>query len=132
MRLLRLAERQHAIDDSTNLTLRDELHSLQQLRLRSHERSEQRQMTVEHLPQISPRIETARRPTSHQSSIVLERRNRSGPRRSAGVLDDNIHALASGKSLHFLRPIITRVIDRLIGSDLTRFRKLLVRTRRRN
>ena len=71
MRLTRLTQRQHAIDNATNLSLRDKLHRFQQLGFRSHKRSEQRQVSIKNLPQIGARIEATRRSTRHQSPIVF-------------------------------------------------------------
>src|SRR5919205_2003147 len=89
-------------------------------------------MPVEHLSQIGPRIEATRRAARYEPSIVLQRRDRSGPRRGAGVLDNNVNAFARCQSLHFLRPLVTRVVDRLISPELARLRKLLVCARRRD
>src|SRR5205085_7755167 len=102
VRLTRLAEGQHTIHHRTNLTLRHKLHRLEQLRLRTHKRTQQRQMPIKHLPQISARIETTRRAARHQTSVILECRNRSGPRRRASVLDHNIDAFSVCQAFQFL------------------------------
>ncbi len=50
MRLSRLAERQHAIDNSTNLALFDKFHRLEQFSFRTHKRTEYVQVSIEDLP----------------------------------------------------------------------------------
>ena len=49
MRLPRLAECQHAINDSTDLPLLDKFHRLEQFRFRTHKRAEYVQVSIEDL-----------------------------------------------------------------------------------
>jgi enamine deaminase RidA (YjgF/YER057c/UK114 family) len=132
VRLPRLTEWQHAVDNTTNRPLRNELHRLQKLSFRAHERSEQRQMPVEHVPQIRPRIEATRRPTRHEPSIVFEGRDRSGPGRGAGVFHVYIDSAALSQSLHFLRPVVASVVDSFISAEIARFREFFVSARGRD
>ena len=75
MRLSRLAEWQHAIDNRTNLTLLDKLHRLEQFRFRTHKRAEYVQVTVEDLSEIGVRVQTTRRAARHEPPVRFETRD---------------------------------------------------------
>src|SRR6201986_453125 len=101
MRLACVAERQHPIDDSANLSLFDKLHRLQQITLRSHEGSEQREVSIEDLPQIGACGVAAGCAARNESPVVLETADRSGPRRGAGVLNHDVDTFTISYSPDF-------------------------------
>ena len=102
----RVRQRQAAIDDWANRAALNELHSREQLCFRSHHRAENRQVAIEHMADVSARIEPARSATGNQSTAVSKRRNRAGPGRRACMLENDVDASPIGQSLDLSRPIV--------------------------
>src|SRR5204862_255179 len=61
VRAPRVGERERSVYDGANLPALDELQGVEQYGLRSHERAEQVEVSVEDLPQVCARVVAARR-----------------------------------------------------------------------
>src|ERR1041385_3652226 len=92
MRLPSFAEQQHTIHHSPNLTFTHKLQCFQQLALRTHKRSEEREVSIEDLAQVGTRIKATRSATRHQPAVVFERTDRTRPPRGATMFAHHVNA----------------------------------------
>src|SRR5271154_7178513 len=116
-------ERHHAINYRLEQAALEKLERSEKLGLESHERAEHRELPNEEVVDINFCIEAGGGSAGHQASAGLEAVNALIPGDLADVFEDDVHAAARGKALHFTGELAA-VEPGFVRPERFRFREL--------
>ena len=99
------AERHHAVNHRLQQSALEKLEHGIKLRLAPHERTQNRELPREEIADIDFSLEAGRRAAGDQPPPGLEAEHALLPRSLPDVLEDDIHAAATGESFHLAREL---------------------------